>query len=270
MGTGNPYSFATASPDFSSSASSSQTVVAGGTASYKVATTTLNGFSGAVTFSVSGLPNGASASFTPTAVTGSGSTTMNVSTGSSTPAGTYALTITASSGSLSHTAPTSLTVQALPASIGISPSSASLAPGQTLQFTATVTGMSNTAVSWSISAPIGSISTAGLYTAPSSSASQQTVTVTAVSQSNTSLSASATVTLLVGLPSALHLTNINITSGATTYQATTSITADTNFTVSGAASISFVSGNYITLGPGFQATAGTAGTTFTASIKSGN
>jgi hypothetical protein len=48
--------------------------------------------------------------------------------------------------------------------VAVSPATASLAPGQTQQFTATVTGDSNTDVTWSASG--GTITAAGLYTAP--------------------------------------------------------------------------------------------------------
>src|SRR6516162_3973103 len=61
------------SADFSLSvASSSQTVTAGNSASYSVSAPALNGFSGTVSLSVSGLPSGATASFSPTSITGSG------------------------------------------------------------------------------------------------------------------------------------------------------------------------------------------------------
>jgi hypothetical protein len=53
-----------------------------------------------VAFSVSGLPSGATAAFTPASVNGSGSTTMSVTTGLTTPLGTYPLTITANGGGL--------------------------------------------------------------------------------------------------------------------------------------------------------------------------
>jgi len=79
--------------------------------------------------------------------------------------------------------------------VTVSPSNPSLGASQTQQFTAAVTGISNTAVSWSISPSVGSISVSGLYTAPSSVTSQQKVTVTATSQANSAWTASATVTL---------------------------------------------------------------------------
>jgi hypothetical protein len=73
-----------------------------------------NGFSGSVTLSASGLPSGASASFSPTSISGSGSSTMAVTTSGSTPAGTYTLTITGASGSLSHKTSVTLVVNAPP------------------------------------------------------------------------------------------------------------------------------------------------------------
>jgi RHS repeat-associated protein len=82
--------------------------------------------------------------------------------------------------------------------VSVSPATATLYAGQTQQFTATVNNTANTAVTWSISpAGVGSISSSGLYTAPTAVTAQQMVTVTATSQADTSKSATATVTLAV-------------------------------------------------------------------------
>jgi beta-glucanase (GH16 family) len=108
---------ATAPADFTISATpSSQTVTAGGSTSYTATVAPKNGFTGSVGLSVSGLPSGASGSFSPTSISGgSGSSTLTVTTSSSsTPAGTYTLTITGTSGSLSHTATVTLVVNAPP------------------------------------------------------------------------------------------------------------------------------------------------------------
>jgi hypothetical protein len=80
-------------------------------------------------------------------------------------------------------------------SVSLNPASVSLKASQTQQFTATVSNTSNTAVTWSISPAVGTISASGLYTAPSSVTSQQAVTVKATSRADTTKSASATVTL---------------------------------------------------------------------------
>ena len=83
----------------------------------------------------------------------------------------------------------------LAVAIGVAPASANLGPAQSQQFTATVTNTSNTAVTWSLSPGVGSISSSGLYTAPSSLSTQQTITVTATSAADATKSASATVTV---------------------------------------------------------------------------
>jgi len=100
-------------PDFSiSTTPSSQTVTQGNNAIYTTAINALNGFINAVSLSVSGLPTGATASFNPTSVAGSASSTLTVSTASTTPAGTYILTITCTSGTLSHSTTVTLVVNA--------------------------------------------------------------------------------------------------------------------------------------------------------------
>ena len=100
-------------PDFSISATpASRTVTRGSSTTYAVTVTPLNGFTGTVGFSISGLPSRSSASFSPTSVTGSGSSTLTVKTGGKTPRGTYnTLSIKGTSGSLVHSTKVTLTVQ---------------------------------------------------------------------------------------------------------------------------------------------------------------
>jgi chitodextrinase len=89
-------------------------------------------------------------------------------------------------------------------SVKISPVRGSVTISQAQQFTATVTGSANTAVTWQVdgtaggSAALGTISAAGLYTPPSTGG---THTITAQSVADTTKSASATfgVTDLVGV-----------------------------------------------------------------------
>jgi len=98
-------------PDFSVSATpASQTVLPGGSTSYTVTVTPGTGFTAPVTFSVSGLPPGATASFNPASVSGSGSTTMRVSSGFLTPLGSYPLTVSGDSGGLTRSATVTLVV----------------------------------------------------------------------------------------------------------------------------------------------------------------
>ena len=78
----------------------------------------------------------------------------------------------------------------------LSPSRVSLAASQTQAYTATVVGASNPAVMWSLNPSVGSISAAGVYTAPAALASTQTVTVTATSAADSAVTASSTVSLV--------------------------------------------------------------------------
>lgn len=72
--------------------------------------------------------------------------------------------------------------------VSVSPATATVNTGATYQFNATVTGTTNTAVTWTASA--GTVSASGLYTAP---ATVGTYSVTATSQADATKSASATV-----------------------------------------------------------------------------
>lgn len=86
-----------------------------------------------------------------------------------------------------------VTVTSGPVSVLISPSPATVAANGTQTFTATVIGISNTQVSWSVVEPNGgSISQFGVYTAP---ATGGTYHVKAVSSSGPTSSATATVTV---------------------------------------------------------------------------
>jgi hypothetical protein len=79
--------------------------------------------------------------------------------------------------------------------VALTPSNANLSPARSQVFIATVSGTSNSAVTWSLSPVVGSISAAGLYTAPASITSPQTVRVTTTSVANPAMAASAIVSL---------------------------------------------------------------------------
>src|ERR1019366_4199846 len=76
--------------------------------------------------------------------------------------------------------------------VQISPSDPAVAAGGTVQFSATVTNTSNTSVTWSASA--GTISTNGLFTAPSNTTAK-TISVTASSVAQTGARSTTTVTV---------------------------------------------------------------------------
>jgi subtilisin family serine protease len=97
--------------DFSIGVSpTSGSVNAGGSVTATVSTATIAGAAQTVSFSASGLPSGATASFSPASVTSGGSSTMTISTTASTPPGSYPVTITGTGPSATHTTPYTLTV----------------------------------------------------------------------------------------------------------------------------------------------------------------
>ena len=65
-----------------------------------------------------------------------------------------------------------------------------------MQFAAQVSGAGNTAVTWSMTPAMGTLSEAGLYTAPASNTATQAGTVTATSVADSTKSAAANITLL--------------------------------------------------------------------------
>jgi hypothetical protein len=89
--------------------------------------------------------------------------------------------------------------------VSFSPSTATVQVGANQQFTAVVSNTANAAFSWQVNAipggnsAVGTISSSGLYLAPTSVPSPATVTVTAVLQSDTSKTGSATVTIVPSL-----------------------------------------------------------------------
>jgi Subtilase family/Divergent InlB B-repeat domain len=99
-------------PDFLLSASpGSQTVVPGFSTTYTATLSPIAGFTGTVVLSATGLPTGASGTFSPNPVNGaSGNSTLTVTTVSSISVGTYPLTIKGTSGSLTHSVTVSLII----------------------------------------------------------------------------------------------------------------------------------------------------------------
>jgi hypothetical protein len=148
----------TTSPDFTISASpSSVSVVQGGSGTTTVSTTVSGGFNSAVSLSASGLPTGATATFSPTSIAapGSGSSTLTLRPGTAA-AGTYTVTITGTGGGKTHSTTVSFTVTTTTSpdfSLSVSPSSVSTASGSASTATAstTVSGGFNSAVALSVS-----------------------------------------------------------------------------------------------------------------------
>ena len=92
-------------PNFTLTVSpSGQTIIAGNSANFAVSTTSVSGFAGNVALSVTGLPAGAVATFSPASVAAGSSSTLYISTSTITQTGSYSLVITGTSGNLSHSA----------------------------------------------------------------------------------------------------------------------------------------------------------------------
>jgi uncharacterized membrane protein len=90
-----------------------QTVTRGSAVNYTATVNLLNGYSGTETLSVTGLPTGATATFSPSSLSASGTSTMNVQTVSTTPTGTFSLSVKATNSStgLYHTQIVTMTVK---------------------------------------------------------------------------------------------------------------------------------------------------------------
>jgi len=214
------------SPDFALSASpTSLTVTQGSSGTSTISTSVSNGFNSSVALSISGLPSGVTASFSPTSIAapGSGSSTLTFTASSTATTGTFNTTVTATGGGLTHTTTIPLTVNAATSpnfAISASPTSLSVAAGGTGTSTisTTVSGGFNSAVSLSASGLPSGVTAAFSPTsiaAPGSGSS--TLTFTA---SSTAAAGTSTITINASGGSVSHSTTVSltITSGGTTTQ----------------------------------------------------
>jgi len=114
----------------------------------------------------------------------------------------------------------------VPITVALSPNGSSLAPFATRQFTATVTGTTNLSVTYSVNgitggnAEVGTISAAGLYTAPAMGATAQTFTIGAASVASPAAAASATITILGPPDAGTGLGTANLAAARLLEQAT--------------------------------------------------
>jgi hypothetical protein len=96
---------------------------------------------------------------------------------------------------------TTVTITGPAVSLSVSPVSATIPAGKTLQFAVAVRNTSNAAVTWKVNgttggnATLGTITTAGLYKAPATAPSAGYVTVSAVSSADATKSAAAIITV---------------------------------------------------------------------------
>jgi hypothetical protein len=172
-------------------------------------------------------------------------------------------------------------------SVHVTPTAVNVVPGGTLQFTAAVTDTSNQAVNWSVvgGGANGTISAAGLYTAPGSVPSPAQVTITAISQKDTTKSGTATVTVtttptpssvsVVVSPGAPNVANFGTQqfTAMVTGSTNTAVTWKVNGTTGGSRTLGFISTAGLYVAPGGVPTTsdgsgGTITTTFTVSAVS--
>jgi len=165
-------------------------------------------------------------------------------------AGTY--TVTAASAADSTKSASAVVTVSQPAqvSVSLSPTTASLSTGAQKQFTASVSGSTNTAVTWAASG--GTITSGGLYTAPSS-AGTYTVTATSAADSTKSASAVVTVSQPTQVSVSLSPTTVSLSTGGQE-QFTANISGTSNTAVTWSASGGTVSTSGLYVAP---STAGT-------------
>jgi hypothetical protein len=215
------------SPDFALSASpTSLTVTQGSSGASTISTSVSNGFNSSVALSISGLPSGVTASFSPTSIAapGSGSSTLTFTVSSTATTGTFNTTVTATGGGITHTTTIPLTVNAATSpnfTISASPTSLSVAAGGTGTSTisTTVSGGFNSAVSLSASGlPTGVTAAFSPTSIAAPGSGSSTLTFTA---SSTPAAGTSTITINASGGTVSHSTTISLTvstSGGTTTQ----------------------------------------------------
>jgi uncharacterized membrane protein len=117
------------------------TVIAGQRATYTVNVTSLNGYTGATTLSLSGVPANTTFRFTPvTILGGAGTSSLIITTSPSTPAGRYPLTLSGQSGSDVKSTTIQLNVNSSPGDFGggITPTSQSVSAGTDATYTVSI------------------------------------------------------------------------------------------------------------------------------------
>ena len=228
------------------------------------------GFSSEVSFTVTGLPAGATPAFTPPATTGD-SSTLAIATTAAVPGGTYPLTVTATGGGLTRTATATLVVSAPDFTLAATPPSQTVAPGEATTFGVTVTRVNGfaDAVGFTVSglpagatgsfAPASTTGTATTLTIGTNTSVAAGTYVLTITGTAGAVTRTTTVTLVVGAASggftlAVTPSSRTIAPGRTTSYSLT-ITRDAgftdgvSFTVSGLPSTGIVSASFLMQSP---------------------
>jgi hypothetical protein len=205
-----------ASPDFSLSASpTSLSITQGSSGSSTITVNPLNGFTGSVSLSASGLPAGVTASFGTNPTTSTSVLTLTASSTATT--GTATVTVTGTSGTLTHTTTITLTVNAPAApnfSLSASPTSLTVKQGSSGSSTITVTDQNGFTGSVTLStSALPSGVTASFGTNPTTSTSVLTFTA-----SSTATTGTSTITITGTSGTLTHTTSVSLTIAAPTQQ----------------------------------------------------
>ncbi len=178
----------TSTPGYSLSASpGSVSIVQGNSGASTITSTVSGGFSGTIALAASGAPTGVTITFSPTSISGAGSSTMSIAVASTAATGSYTITVSGASGSTTETTTVSLTITA-PVSgsftISVSPTSGYLYQGQSGYAVVTVTasGGFDSAVA---------LSASGVPSGVTSSFSPASITGSGTAHFNLSVSRSA-------------------------------------------------------------------------------
>jgi subtilase family serine protease len=209
-------------PGFSLSASPASVSVKQGSSGTSTITSTVSGgFASAITLSASGQPSGVTVGFSPTSITGAGTSTMMLTVAATVATGTYPITVTGTSDSTTETTTVSLTVTSnsgTPAfTVSASPSSITVPRrgSSSSTITTAVSGGFSSAISLSAS---GAPSNVSVSFGPSSIAAPGSGTSTmTVAANRGARTGSSTITITATGGGITHTTSVTIdvvTSGA--------------------------------------------------------
>ncbi len=186
----------------------------GGSVSYTVTATGLNGFNGSIGLGASNLPSGATASFNPPSITPGSSSVLTVNTSAATPVANSNITITGTSGSQVGNTIVSLNVlQPADFSLSATPPTVTVAPGGTAKYTigtASLSGFSG-AVNLTVSGLPSGASSAFSPVAPNAGANSL-LTITTLANTP---AGSSTLTITGTSGSLIHSVNVTLNVSST-------------------------------------------------------
>jgi hypothetical protein len=137
--------------DFSIAASpNAVSVVSGSVGTSTISTASVSGAAETIALSASGVPPGATATFSPAALGAGGSATLTLGSGTAAP-GTYTITVDATAPSTSHSTTITFAVVPNDFSVSVSPANATLPAGSSTSFTVSTAVVSGNAQTVSLS-----------------------------------------------------------------------------------------------------------------------